>query len=232
LSNAILRVGFTKWPLFASIALSLVGVASLAYALTHFSRHSVEIDEFTRLSRCETESLGALKPQPQVVDLALLKEVHSVCYERVAKEDILLDFQIRKDAYREQQATSSILTWLVVAITLSGIVLAGLQLMAGYKLASLGKEGFGGHGADLGIEPSKISIKSSVTGLAMLAISLAFFMVFVTNFYKAGESRESPSSLSPSVSNTDAPLHCPPVYLQPRSSIPIQPKNGPEATKH
>jgi hypothetical protein len=157
-----------------------------------------------------------------------------MCYQTIAREDILVDFQIRKGAYRQALVTTSILTWLVVAITLSGIVLAGLQLMAGYKLASLGKEEFGGQGADLGIEPSKISIKSSVTGLAMLAISLAFFMVFVTNFYKIRESPES-SSLPPSstVNNTDAPLYGQPVYLQPRSSPPLQPKSGPEATaKH
>lgn len=72
--------------------------------------------------------------------------------------------------------------WMVVAITLSGVALAGLQLVAGYKLAAAGKAAFE-QGGQLSIEHSKISLGSSVTGLMILAISLVFFIVFVTKVY-------------------------------------------------
>jgi hypothetical protein len=105
-----------------------------------------------------------------------------LCYQNLAGVFVLTYFGIRKSAYLNQQVQTTILMWMVVAITLSGVVLAGLQLIAGYKLASTGKAAFE-QGGQLTIEHSKISLSSSVTGLMILAISLAFFMVFVSKVY-------------------------------------------------
>jgi hypothetical protein len=72
--------------------------------------------------------------------------------------------------------------WMVVGITISGVILAGLQLFAGYRLALVGVKGLEPSG-DLTIEPKKIAINSTVTGVLILSISLAFFYVFVKYVY-------------------------------------------------
>jgi hypothetical protein len=72
--------------------------------------------------------------------------------------------------------------WMVVAMTMSGVSFAGLQLYAGFKLALAGKGGFEQSGkVDIG--PGRISISSSITGILVLAISLAFFYVLVKDVY-------------------------------------------------
>ncbi len=89
---------------------------------------------------------------------------------------------------------------MVVAITVSGVFLAGLQLLGSYKLAASGTGKFGDL-SDLSVEAGKGAIKgsmhSSVTGLIILVVSLAFFIVYVKWIYAIQEvSIEKPQSLS------------------------------------
>jgi hypothetical protein len=100
------------------------------------------------------------------------------------------DFGIRKSAFLNQQAETPVMLWMVVVITLSGVLLAAIQLLAAYKLASSGKGAFE-QGGQLSVEAHKISLGSSVTGLIILTVSLAFFIVFVTQVYVVKEVRFS-----------------------------------------
>jgi small-conductance mechanosensitive channel len=68
--------------------------------------------------------------------------------------------------------------WMVLTITLSGVVLAGLQLLAAYRLATAGRGEFAQQ-QEITLEQNRISLKSSVTGLLILVVSFAFFMVYV-----------------------------------------------------
>ena len=174
--------------------LSLLGVSTVVVLIalmisrSYIAHQALNLDEAGRVSGCEARMLYAIKPQPETINLAVLGSVHSLCYQDVAGEDVLTDFGIRKSAYLNQQVQTTILMWMVVAITLSGVILAALQLIAGYKLASTGKAAFEqGQGGHLTIEHSRISLSSSVTGLMILTISLAFFMVFVSKVYKIQE---------------------------------------------
>ena len=132
---------------------------------------------------------------PRVTDLQLLGSIHSFCYSEAAEEDVLSEFSIRRLAYLSQQRELPVLMWLVVAITLSGVVLSALQLLAAYQLSLAGKESFQqGLGGDIALEKGKLSLHSSVTGLLMLFISLLFFYVFVTKVYLIQETPPLPGT--------------------------------------
>jgi hypothetical protein len=180
------------WPVitFASV---LVALLAVAFSHSYIGHQALEIEDTGRVFACETLMLKSLRPQPDRVDLTILESIHTVCYRSVADSDVLTDFGIRKSAYLNQQLQTAVLMWMVVAITLSGVVLAGVQLVAGYKLAVLGKAAFE-QGGKLSIEQSRISIGSSVTGLLVLAISLAFFTVFVYKVYFIKDPGDAPAS--------------------------------------
>lgn len=82
----------------------------------------------------------------------------------------------------EQARAERIVLWMVVIITLSGVLIAGLQVLASYKLAVASKGQF--ESSELSIARDKLSIKSSIAGLFILIISFAFFYVFVFEIYK------------------------------------------------
>jgi hypothetical protein len=65
-----------------------------------------------------------------------------------------------------------------------GVALAGIQLIASYQLALKGRAALEQH-SDISIQASKISTTSSVFGVSILVISLAFFYVFVKDIYDA-----------------------------------------------
>jgi hypothetical protein len=107
---------------------------------------------------------------------------------------LLLDEEIiRVDNLVFQRQENGVLLIMVVAITLSGVILAGLQLLASYKLAVLGKGDLSG-GGEVVYGKDNVSFKSSVVGLVILAVSFGFFLVFVLDVYvlkpEDGTSRE------------------------------------------
>ncbi|WP_341990184.1 hypothetical protein [Azorhizobium sp. AG788] len=95
----------------------------------------------------------------------------------------LNDFNIRRVKFIQQQYDEYVILWLVVIITISGVILAGLQLSIGYRLADSQKSGMDGQGAEITVENNKLVFKSSVTGLAILLISFAFFLVFALEIF-------------------------------------------------
>jgi hypothetical protein len=119
------------------------------------------------------------EPRPQ---LWLYKDVWNVCAHEVYSLDSLVDFDIRREKLRKQEMDERIMLWMVVSVTMSGVVLAGLQLLASYRLASAGLGGSPEAG-ELSLETNKLAIKSSVTGLFILAFSLAFFVFYVKWIY-------------------------------------------------
>lgn len=74
--------------------------------------------------------------------------------------------------------------WMVVAVTLSGVLLAGLQLWASYELASTNKTPLDASNGELTLRRDQLVLKSSITGLFILMISFGFFLVFVFYVYR------------------------------------------------
>jgi hypothetical protein len=116
-------------------------------------------------------------------------QISTICYTQVRGEAMLADFNLRRSSLLAQRIEGMIVLWMVVLITLSGVTLAGLQLFAAYRLAGVGK-GELATSQEITLEQNKISLKSSVTGLMILVISFAFFMVYVFWVYTARELRQ------------------------------------------
>jgi len=153
-----------------------------------------------RVADCRREALNELHPQS--LDMGTLQAVQTLCFVRVGNEDELSEASLRRNAYAGQQGETTILMWLVVAITFSGVFLAGIQLVTSYKLAASGKS-IGNQENTMTIEAQKVSISSSVTGLVILIVSLAFFDIFVKEVYTIHEAPRVVSSDAPRLIKAD-----------------------------
>ena len=168
-------------------SLSLVVGLLLAFGLglmVGSSGHNPRLDTLTELptmGQCMTDTLAVLNSK-QAPTPEILRQVLEHCYALIQSQGLLKDFAVREVNYIQQYRANAVLMWMVVAVTLSGVVLAGVQLMASYQLANSGKAGFDNH--QLSVTRYQVILKSSVTGLFILVISFAFFLVFVTYVYR------------------------------------------------
>jgi hypothetical protein len=175
------RLGMRRsWPILIGIPVLLLMAGAWLLALGLSTRGAVIIDEAAKLNTCRTSAISLIKPQQ--VDLQLLAHISDFCYGEVRGEDLLGDFYIRKRSFVQQQSDTGVLLWMVVAITLSGVLLAGLQLLAAFRLANAGRGDFT-QGGELSLDQKSISLKSSVTGVTILTISLVFFITYVKWIY-------------------------------------------------
>jgi hypothetical protein len=146
-------------------------------------------------------------------DVQVLSGLNNFCYYYVGYQLKADQEIIRRDNYLFQRNENVVLMYMVVLITFTGVFLAGVQLLASYKLASLGKGELVG-GGEIQYSATGASFKSSVVGLVILALSFAFFLVFVFYVYtfdaepRATGTPSSPSSV-PNVGRVASPQQAP-----------------------
>jgi hypothetical protein len=175
-------------------------VSANLYYLGRSSVPEQTADPIPQIGNCQKETLGLVKPDN--VDLGVMSNLLSYCYSHIVGQGALDEIAIRRSKFLKQNHEDEVLLWMVVSLTLSGVILAGLQLIASYKLALIGKAEFAQSG-EMSLERSKISVKSSVTGLLILTISFAFFMVYIIWVYTIKEQKiVSPLANSPTAQNT------------------------------
>jgi hypothetical protein len=135
------------------------------------------------MSQCVSDTLSfpgqKSSPMPEV-----LRDIRDYCYSLIQAQGLLNDFAIRKLNFFQQYRANAVLMWMVVAVTLSGVLLAGFQLRASYQLAAANKDSPRASDSQLVLTRSKLALKSSIAGLFILLISLCFFLVFVTYVYR------------------------------------------------
>jgi hypothetical protein len=124
-------------PILIGIAILLLMAGVWLPALGRSSSGVVIIDEAAKLSACRMGAISLIKPER--VDLQFLAHISDFCYGQVRGEDLLGDFYIRKRSFVQQQSDTGVLLWMVVAITISGVLLAGFQLLAAFRLANAGR---------------------------------------------------------------------------------------------
>ena len=122
---------------------------------------------------------------PATIDSPLLRETFGLCYAQLHGQGLLNGFQIRRLKFLRQDYERNLL-WMVVAITISGVFLAALQLLGSYRLAMAGRGAFDQTG-EIALARDQISLKSSITGLFILVVSFAFFAVFVFGIFQITE---------------------------------------------
>ena len=142
--------------------------------------------EATKLDKCRQAALSFIKPEK--IDIGLLAQVSNHCQAQVRGADVLEDFNIRRSKYLQQETEGTVLLSMVVALTVSGVVLAALQLYAAFRLAQAGRGKFDAPN-EITLEQSKVSLKSSVTGLLILVVSFAFFIVYVVWVFTIKETK-------------------------------------------
>jgi hypothetical protein len=153
-----------------------------------------------------------------------LSGLNNFCYYYVGYQLKADQEIIRRDNYLFQRNENVVLMYMVVLITFAGVFLAGVQLLASYKLASIGKGELGGGGEIIYSATTGASFKSSVVGLVILALSFAFFLVFVYKVYTfdpeqgAAGAPSSPSSV-PNVGRVVSPQQAP----KPNEAAPVTP---------
>jgi NADH:ubiquinone oxidoreductase subunit 3 (subunit A) len=164
------------WAVAASIGL----VVGIVFAIAQSNTQTIPFDQIDRITACRKELMGWMNANTR--DLQTAASIHGICYVRTNEEDQLRGFGLLETALLRQQQHVPFLMWMVIAITISGVVLAGLQLVGSYRLASAGRANFE-QGGEISIERNRMALSTSVTGVLILVISLGFFYVFVKEVY-------------------------------------------------
>jgi heme/copper-type cytochrome/quinol oxidase subunit 2 len=115
-----------------------------------------------------------------------LDRLRSVCENILAGQYRLETLETGQRIYAHQIFQTTVIMWMVVTITLSGVLLAGLQLWASYRLALAG-QGALADGGEATIHQNRLVVRSSVVGVIILALSFAFFTVYVLYVYRISD---------------------------------------------
>jgi len=150
----------------------------------------------------------------KAAQLNMLWSVYYLCDAMTSRKLLYEEQVIRNENFVFQRYENTIIMLMVVSITISGVILAGLQLLASYRLASAGKSAFEQAG-EVTLGTHSMAVKSSVVGVIILAISFAFFLVFVIYVY----------TFTPSSNNGAAPTPSPPRQsaTQAHGDVPTEP---------
>lgn len=124
------------------------------------------------------ETLGA-----EEFTIDALDRIRGICENLLAAQYRLDTLATGQRIYANQLYQNSVVLWMVVTITLSGVVLAAIQLWATYRLAVAGK-GALAEGGEATVEYNRLVVRSSVVGVIILALSFAFFAMYVLYVYR------------------------------------------------
>jgi hypothetical protein len=133
------------------------------------------------IDECVLRYQGIVKPDG--FDIDMVDRYRTVCENILAGQYRLETLATSQRIYANQMFQNSVVLWMVVVITVSGVILAGIQLWATYRLALEGK-GAIAEGGEATIEHGKLVVRSSVVGIIILALSFAFFAVYVLYVYR------------------------------------------------
>jgi hypothetical protein len=168
--------------LLATVACA-VGIFLALWATRDLSP-GLNLQDLPNLQSCISANLQTLKPQN--LQAETLSDLSKLCYDQITYQGRLNDYQLKRMPIVQQYYSNPVLLWMVVIITFSGVVLAGTQLLASFQLASTRGQDFG-QGGSITVERNKFVMQSSVTGLFVLVISFAFFLVFIKYVYRIEE---------------------------------------------
>ncbi len=170
-----------------AIILLTLAVAGLAAWLRPSQSAVPAVSVAARYDQCLARVIAGDKPLDQQQSWA-----SGFCYEQARNAGLASELDVRHRAFSDQAYHSLVILWLVVAITLSGVLLAAAQLWMSFELVSQGRE-IEASDSEISLERGKIVVRSSITGLLILTISLVFFLVYAIWIFSIEES-SPPSS--------------------------------------
>jgi hypothetical protein len=169
-----LRVALTALLLVLSFALGAY-VRGIGRAIP-----DVTIPDSRSVQSCTESMIKVIQPQP--LDTNAVSNMITVCKQEIDSQNNLNEFVLRRLGFLTRSYADRITLWMVVIITLSGVFLAGLQLAASYRLAMTRGTALASDN-EATVEEGKLVLRSSVTGLFVLLISLGFFLIYVKYIY-------------------------------------------------
>jgi hypothetical protein len=177
----------------------------------------------TGQQRCIYNTIATLNLHE--VDFDLYEKIWALCGKEEYARLSLEDFTIRREKFIRQELDERVTLWMVVGITLAGIAMSVIQLVMSYKLAVTGHSELA-KDTTLSIEKGKVAVQSSVIGVIILVISLAFFVVYVKWIYSITETRIAPPQTELQSSGRQLPLEGalrPPPRAGEQSNPPVAP---------
>ena len=133
--------------------------------------------------QCIAGYLALLKPASPTIDT--IDSYRTVCENLIAGQYRLQTTITGERIYSSQIVQNTVMLWMVVTITVAGVILAGLQLWATYRLAAAGTgTGALADGGEVTMEHNRLVVRSSVVGVVILGLSFAFFALYVLYVYR------------------------------------------------
>jgi hypothetical protein len=167
--------------IFVALAGFLIGLYS-GYATLDIP--IIRQPEPQSMSACVSDTLQHYFSEKNSASAETLQYARDHCYSLIHSQGLISDFDIRKLVYFQQYRANGALMWMVIIVTFSGVLLSALQLFASYRLAAANRTALPAEDAQIILKHDELALKSSVTGLFILLISLCFFLVFVRYVYK------------------------------------------------
>lgn len=175
-------------------ALTMLGIAAVGVAF--WRAVPITAPGGPDVAACIERYAGVPAGAGDVADFGRLNAASSLCYQIIWTR-LASDAQvIRNENFRIQIYENIVLLWMVVAITVSGVLLAGLQLLGSYRLAQAGRGSFAADQTEITYKPDNVVVRSSVIGLVILIVSFAFFIVFVRYVYMLQEVGPAPAPVA------------------------------------
>jgi len=189
----------TKLNLILWYSASLLASLWVGYNLGSFesSLPSHKLHSPPSIGSCTNSAIELIKPNK--LEAETINKLNLICYNTILDQYNLNDFEVRKLKYLHQSYADRVVLWMIFLITISGVILAALQMAASFQLAATGREMFT-QSQELLHENGKLIIKSSVTGLFILVISFAFLTLFIykihpLNEHKIGKEAPAPKNM-------------------------------------
>ena len=127
----------------------------------------------------------------QTTNLDVFDHASLICSKILYWNFLVHDFELRREKFAQQNSDDRVLLWMVVSITIGGVVLSAMQLYGSFRLATSGKGSLADPPSEVSLEKGRLAVKSSVTGLLILTTSFAFFLVFVLFVYQFKDDKVS-----------------------------------------
>lgn len=162
-------------------------------------------------------------------DMPVVRTYLDLCIREVSTHLKLNDYQLRRLKFLGQYYMEKVALWMVVFVTVAGVLLSAGQLATSYKLASR-DIGAGAESHEMTIENGRVVIRSSAIGLMVLFISLVFFLIFVLKIYKIDETKQEVEEFQTAAAQAQ-PSPFRPGLLVPFAQQSQQPAAGGEGTK-
>lgn len=137
-----------------------------------------------RMRECVKNVLGVVDVSHP--EISYYDYVWNICAHEIYTFYSYMDFDIRREKIIRKGLDERVLLLMVVTVTLSGVALAAVQLWLSYKLVSSGQGELAQPGT-ISLKQGELALRSSVTGLFILAFSLAFFIIYVKWIYPTQE---------------------------------------------